>query len=296
MTRRLPLTVDKISFTLPVARAATRNRISESLPSDEAPLGGLFRREFLPQQSNYLRSYSHSLGENATLLIQVSPRRETHNYLRLEFNPNVARPEGVERVRTLLYAWLGTEYRRELAGANVTGVDFSVDVIRTKLEHLLIGHTTARKSCMYFGADGMLESIYLGAPSSRSQYLIYDKSGERHARDGMLRSNRIRFEVSLRGAYSFATLNSISNPYAALTIREYEKAERADGSYRWHWFLDSCRRRGAVAALRLISNAKSRSTWRRKVREVEPPVWWSPREIWAQRHEALRRIDLLRPP
>jgi hypothetical protein len=308
MPRTGPLFVDTISVTLPVQQRPRRVYIQNALHFP--PLEYEYRITRAYQRGFYAGAYwvedegdfkihvQYEPYRNAEVLIEEPPVQDdrgqlNHNWLRLEWNAQKVRPEELRRF--LLYLFDGDEQSLidEVRHGRATRIDFAVMLAWTNLEKLLITQTRM-KSTIYYGRDGKMETIYLGAPDSDRRIVIYDKIRERVDACAIpFQDARVRIEARINEGIYLPRLREIANPFSDLIVREYRALEETGAEHTWAWFLDSCRTRGATAALALIQQNRTRQNWRRRIREVAQPSWWNADRIWESgRDAAIQNIGL----
>ena len=285
-----PLFIDKIALTMPVQSQALQHRVTERL--EDCAENGIIVSA--PPYSDLLTRYHFAYtvplagGRNAT--IQVVPRAERMNFLRLEFNPN-NRGRAEEHPFSLIMSLLCSawpDFTDALESARLNRLDFAVDIHGVHIDRLGIYHNTRSAFSKQFERGGHTTGIYLGKRTSNRQVVVYDKKREaRECHNLILRGERTRVEFRVTDIGSLSALTDMLNPFSSFTLLLYPPCDRTE--HDRIFFLDSCRYRGAQAALHLIQNRRTRAAYRAWLSETCSASWWRPEAIWDQRMDALQR-------
>jgi hypothetical protein len=296
---RSVLYIDRLSITLPVERS-DHEVVLQNLAEHAST--GLITQEQNPYSAllkSYRFAYHIHFDERTTCIVQVAPRAYGSRYIRLEWNPAKARkahrnPMG--RIMEMLQTCLPNYSPNLVLEANITRIDLSFRLYGVSVDSILVC-TILRKplSGRYF------------APHVDQYLLIYDKKleiasrqigqlGKHHGRETS--TTRVRhaalaltqFELRLRSVGTFENLASIPNPFETYTVTSYERAKHLKVGHQWVWFVDSCKMRGAQAALSMIEDRRERTKYRRELETSGQPSWWNPTKIWAELPHALSRM------
>jgi len=200
--------------------------------------------------------------------------------------------------------------------AHITRLDLSFDVYRTHIDGLLVFGTLRKLYCSRYSAPhaeydrgGRLNSMGFGRSDGAQYLLIYDKALEAEIRQferitggkpqkpsSSLNPIRdvTRFELRLRKIGTMTNLHDMKNPFADYTVAKFADVKSRLGDHQWQWLVDSCKTRGAQAALSLIQNQRERTRIASLLKEEAPPPWWNPVDIWNERFFAVRvALDLV---
>lgn len=284
------LFVDKITLTFPVLSKERQDDIKERLCNcagngdiDLVLHGDLLQR--------YMEAYTVPLGRRQSIVIQVAPRDERMNFMRVEFNPTRRTPEQEHPFIVLMsiISPVWPAFLDSLPHARVSRVDFAIDIYGVHIDCLGIHHNKRATYSRYFARDGHTAGFYLGERASNRGVLLYDKKRqEKNYHRRYYRQERTRVECRLKDSGTFAGLFNIPNPFDLFSLTLYPP----DGhlSHEYLHFLDSCRCRGAQAALFLIKDRRKRAAYRTWLNENCRPSWWRPDAIWNQRMAAIEGI------
>ncbi len=290
MAGRGSLFIDKISFTLPALNSTTQHHIIDQLQAATFA-GDIESIPFSELLKNYLSAWTLPLRNGSRMTIQAMPRRRSSNFLRVEFNPRRASWYGVEPMVELarILAPAFTDFAECLIHANVTRIDFAVDLLNVPIEELLIFHTTHATKSRVFEANGKVTGYYVGSRESNRYAVMYDKIAQLRSQGSAApRGIRTRLELRCANVGSFTTIASMSNPFDAFQLARIGGTRNQD--WTWPLFLDSCRFRGAQAALTQITDKQKRAAYRQALILENRPVWWQPEELWNERGHAINRL------
>ena len=217
--------------------------------------------------------------------------------IRLEFNPsklNEVPPYKSAFIR-LLNEWFGDHRASTFSEANITRIDFAVDVWGQRIDSLCVARAdTTVASCSY-SKDGRIQTQYLGSPNSALRFAVYDKQAQSGC--GTVRT---RIEARLKQRLTFDALRFIRNPFELILIREAQQLLIESDRNSQHikrWFLSSCLTQGLQATLAQIRNPKTRSSWRNQLVLLDDPEWWSPGDLWADGlPSAIAKLELWPSP
>ncbi|CAM3721430.1 hypothetical protein BOTU111922_01840 [Bordetella tumulicola] len=285
------LFIDKVSATLQVQTDPLQHAVTERLQTC-AECEYIIQVLSGPLLQNYHFAYTLPLAGGRHLTIQAVPRFDRMNFIRLEFNPKVRGQNGEHPVdligNVLCPSW--PNFFGDLEHARFTRLDFAVDIRGVHIEQLGLYHSTrsvfSRKFEAQFDRGGQTTGIYLGKRTSNRYIVAYDKRREFIEKQGKrprLRGAWTRIECRHADLGNLRTIFDMPNPLLSFTLTRYPSQQLDETSAL---FLDSCRYRGAQAALYRIKNRRTRTRYRAWLSELSPP-WWNPHDIWEQRGEAL---------
>ena len=171
-------------------------------------------------------------------------------------------------------------------------MDIAIDILGVDIEDMMVWNTAARRTRMYTGEHGCLETYYLGSPGSQRSFAIYDKRAEMEKNgidmdlpDGPI----VRIEARLRPSVYWRDMSELANPFAKLNVASYASIGALD--VETHLFLESCRLRGPQAALKRVKKLDA-SLWSKYSKRLEQHVspWWDPEHIWAQYPDLIHEL------
>lgn len=320
-----PLFVDKISLTFALHDESAHGRISEWFVGDTTSVRG-----YPVSWTRGSRFYSHSkeivfdAASNCKLLAEFHRRgrltQQPREYerdpetepdvdiqaihdrrpFRLEWNPAqlLEVPDYQAAFVSIMQDWFGNALAEEMIGANVTRIDLATDIRGLNVNRIIAVRNDTTVTSAGYRRDGKIQSLYLGGKNTSLRIVIYDKRAQRRERVRGGQYERTRIEIRLKQRLTFDALRNYPNPFSRLTIRELRQMEISypqNSPHYWDWFVDSCKVRGAEAALNLIRNSRTRRSWSNKIAEVEEPSWWRPEELWSGLNDAIYRLGLFPP-
>ena len=176
--------IDKLSVTLlvpPKFRMKVKNRLLEEMKyfkSKDIPA------KHYPNQERYGNNFKFKLPTDTVegffdLKISIYPMNKSHNFFRIEFNPNKLGTKGGQRIIRILIKVLGADVAAKLfTEGRVTRLDLALNV-RKPLGDYLICMKGLRQSSILLDADGAVESQILGSPkSNKKRCTLYNKAVE----------------------------------------------------------------------------------------------------------------------
>jgi hypothetical protein len=279
------LKVDKLSLTLniddPQERKDTEQNIREATLNDKSS-----DFSFFPQWTKgYQSSVGVVLNTHSTLLIQANPKLENMPFFRVEFNPATAGKTGTLIAKDIIDFFLLKGFNQMAKYGNISRIDLAVDVLNVKVDELLAESTGSKKSGMWCGPRGNIETLYIGSKYSNWRACIYDK---KHClkEKGLPYPHHetTRIECQIKPKCSVNELSKIKNSFKRVNIYNCGNGSELPKSLKmmWNTFLDSCRYRGAQAALMLIQDRNARKKYRDLLIQHLAVPWFDPDEIWKQ--------------
>jgi len=261
--------IDKLAFTVPLLYddaepiAAHLN----DLASNRAQ--GLLRLSNYTYNRRY-RTGCHLLlnettGAHCTLL--AHPIGQQSSYIRFEWNPANAGPDGYARIRDFLNYLRFPGHDIDLTASTIQRLDVCVDIEGIHPDEILVDVSRMRVSSLYFDSRGRTESMYIGDVKEGKRYfVIYDKTAEIRRRTGRQIDQTTRIEVRYKprnltphGLSAF----SRSNPFELVSIQEWTAFEHRSIRNRSKlFFLDGLRWRNATVTSRADLGRASRPNLR----------------------------------
>lgn len=185
VTNKIPsVLIDKLSVTLPVPpkfRMKVKNRLLEGIKhfkSKNIPA------KHYPNQERYGNNFKFTLPTDTAegffdLKISIYPMKKTHNFFRVEFNPNKLGSKGGRRIMKILTKVLGADIAAKLFDeGRVSRLDLALDV-RKPLGNYFVFMRGLQQSEIYLDDDGAVESQVLGSPkSNKKRFTFYNKAVE----------------------------------------------------------------------------------------------------------------------
>ena len=172
--------IDKLSSTLSVPdklKMRVKNRLLEGMKyfkSKNIPA------KHYPSQERYGNNFKFMLPTDTKegafdLKISIYPMKKSHNFFRIEFNPNKLGTKGERRIIRILTQVLGADIAAKLfAEGRVTRLDLALNV-RKYLGNCFIYMKGLQHSKIYLDDDGVVESQVLGSPASSQRLTLYNK-------------------------------------------------------------------------------------------------------------------------
>jgi hypothetical protein len=284
--------IDKISLTLPLfgidANPRLVHEIFEQITQDRTELERARDPDLF---KNYRYAWLLRLDEENHCVVQYSPRGRNTNFTRLEWNPAKVGARGMNRIRNFLAECLPS-IDEAINNARITRIDLAFDVWRVHIDSILI-FAGSRKpnSRAYFQSNGRLNALEIGLRKSNRFFKVYDKrlndieNGKRR-----IAGSKTRFELSLKDIGGWAQLETMQNPFPFYSVLMLVNIGGVSTDHTWQWFVDSCKGRGAQAAISLIQDRRQRKAYQSALRELDPPNWFDPDSLWSELPDALNQI------
>ena len=185
VTNKIPsVLIDKLSVTLPVPpkfRMKVKNRLLEGIKyfkSKNIPA------KHYPNQERCGNNFKFTLPTDTVegffdLKISIYPMNKSHNFFRVEFNPNKLGSKGGRKIMKILIKVLGADIAAKLFNeGRVSRLDLALD-IRKPLGNCFVFMKGLQQSEIYLDADGAVESQVLGSPkSNKKRFTLYNKAVE----------------------------------------------------------------------------------------------------------------------
>ena len=295
LIHRSRLIIDKLAGTIPVDDETVRNRIINNMLNE----GGFTVRRGLytvvltrmmdSQQCGY--SIIDDKTKKTLLRLECNPRNDSNNFFRFELNPNKI---NTEEFNELFHDIFGVTFEEALESANITRIDFAVDLTGIGMSELAFtyGKHTQCRNIIEQGT-----TRYIGTSLGATQLCAYDKKEEtKHSNN--LRTTELhedayhektRVEVRLRrGAISnLQSLYEIQNPFSKVKLYSIANLKKVENITVKH-LLPLLPYEGLHCVLKKISPF-CRTKVRNALAERQLPCW-DQDEIWSELGDALREL------
>ena len=138
---------------------------------------------------------------------------------------------------------------------------------------------------------------YIGGVKSPNRWRIYNKKAEMHEKnkkkakllhDIPPKHELTRIELSMIPKCKLFNLTAQTNAFANLTVSSFNNLKGTKDSC-WELFLDSCRLRGAQAALWKVKDSQYHTLYKSRLKDGQAD-WWNPEKIWSQLPSILTNI------
>ncbi len=133
-----------------------------------------------PSQDRYGNNFKFTLPTDTKegafdLKISIYPMNKSHNFFRIEFNPNKLGTKGGRRIIRILTQVLGADVAATLfTEGRLTRLDLALN-IRKPLGDYFIYLKGLQQSEIILGDGGTVESQVLGSPASSKRLTLYNK-------------------------------------------------------------------------------------------------------------------------
>jgi len=294
--KMLNLVCDRISMTLdiPISQQKVLMSEIEDIPH-YAGKGNYNCSRAIPLNKKYLPFGADKTGQS-NLLLQCSPnnkyKENNMRFFRAEWNPSQVDGAEVEAtINNLIPNLFGTL----LIEGMVTRIDLAVDVAQVECDDLLFHYP---KSTITDVRSKTGRTEYIGGSKSPTSWCIYDKIAEIEAKNkkkamalkkDIPKFQLTRFELRLKPVQRhILDLVNLNNPFAKLIVSAYTNFS-SNKDVEWNLFLDSCRLRGAQAALFKIKGSSYFEEFKSRL-DAGLVDWWKPGVIWSQLPEVIENI------
>lgn len=301
--------LDKLAFTYDIP-PGHRDMVLQNLYSkagDKDSLKGLWT------SGKHLYTKRFSLTHPETqekVLIEASPKLPKQEsskppaFMRFEFNPEKLGPKGMSFLHTQLievffdmYPWAAIA-----DGCRVTRLDLAVDLVGVATDELIVervvwGKPKAAKRKCIFSPEGKLETVDLDYRRGKlSPVVVYNKAKELADNKAPSMFGGVPFtrvELRLQPNRSLATLHKMKNVFFGVSvICPTKTAPLPCSEDTWTFFLDSCRLRGAAAALSHLPTEASKKTFQDALEGTDKKVW-RPAKLWPAFKKSLAQSGLI---
>lgn len=223
--------IDKLSFVLdilPEDRDTILYQLEDLLDSQKFSLQGTRGIPYL-YKHNYslpLPAHKDEYGtvSDASMFISLVPiKNRNAGFIRFEYTPSKLSKESRKIIRRFLIKLLGKEIAfRIYYEARVTRYDVTVDFPGLTLDDIWVIPSRARHFEIFYGKDGVKETIYYGSTESDTFTKTYDKARELCDGDFVNTKSypdRTRLEICVKpDNVTLATLLDSDNPFRKVEV------------------------------------------------------------------------------
>ena len=257
---------------------------------------GWGKKDYKTAYSNGLKLTADFPHDEGNILIHCAPKKTTHNFFRIEFNPSHA---NLDHLKTVLDHILPGGYASLISSGIVTRIDFTVDVSYLDATDVIAMYPKMKVE-KHIGKGGVTESKYLGAIGSNKLIVLYDKAvqiAEMNKKkpaglkkpvpsDKLL---RVEFRL-LKTGYTLKEIETVPNPFEHLTLIAFP-GSKSPQSYdpTWTLFLSVCRNEGIPSALSHF-NDQDQAHYTHRLNTEGRKDWWKPEQVWSGLPAALKAI------
>jgi hypothetical protein len=172
------LIFDKLSFTLPLTKLK-RNLVLKRINKQE------FRSKYSIRVHNshgkgnrYKNNYSCPIDDQNSMKVSMYPINASHNFIRVELNPDKLDKVGMIKARKLLVKLLGLDVTETICvEASLTRLDLSVNLTGLTKQYFIY-KTKTNYSSIQRSLDSEIESQIAGSNESRVRVTFYNKNLE----------------------------------------------------------------------------------------------------------------------
>lgn len=267
--------IDKISIVLEVNdkhHHAIKERLEEMLPEH----GYKITRPRYKFSAKIYLEYPDIYAE-----VSICPKHPSYPFFRVEFNPAAGY---VNDFKVIVKQILPGGYEQLVEGGKCTRIDAAVDVHGIDINDLIVLYPKMRKTKGFYN-NGKLETYTLGIKYGETEICVYDKAAQikmlnekNEIKLPIPKQPVTRIEVRKKKGYPFKEIASVPNFFEGIQISSYFSFAPVKDKERFNLFLEVCRSRGAVDALKMLSEA-SRVLYRKMIQSCKL-VWWNPQQIW----------------
>ena len=292
-----PLFIDKLSFLLKPKRDLNYfyDNALEIITTSKKEI---IKSAKYTKGERYKHSFIIELGNNTHCLAQFKPLQECNAAFRFELNPAHAGHTGINILQNYLIQFFGESTEELMRQAFFSSLDIAADISYVNVDDLMIFREKTKRSAMYWGENGKVETVYLGSPRSDKQIKAYNKRVEAlENRNIDLTEEKTRVECSLRPRNcQLSDLLKIDNPFAGLHMLQTDDSTITNTSDLTRMFIDSCRYRGMAAALERVHSLERRTQLRSRFVKRYKANWWNVETLWNTFGNAIYSLNLFPPP
>lgn len=253
------LLIDMIAFTLPIIeykRESIRNRINDPQFHKQ------YKRRVYPKtfRKRYNNKYEFSIYNGTIVKLEIYPIKKSHNFLRLEYNPNNLKRQGRRELRLFLIKLLGIKIMKTIYfQAVLTRLDLTLDIYNME-PNLYMHKNRAIQSSNFPGHDGNPSSQIIGSDSSNCRITMYDKTFEQQAKGkGKVHNGANYRRIEVRRRKLNCTMNELDdrllNDFDKLNF--YNSKFFGDDKFSMR-FLNNVKKDGLNTALSKLDDNKRR--------------------------------------
>jgi len=216
--------------------------------------------------------------KGSPVLFEVKPKDKSRPFFRLKFNPSKLGADGIDTLKSIVDCMIYYGWQHLLKVGRITRIDIAVDVENISLDGLSICPNMPLKSTIY-ERSGLTGTIYLGSSKSPKQWRIYNKTMEQCEKGKQVDGPTIvRIERTIRTSVKMFNIVKLKNPFDDIAVGAFPACPNKVSEKHWAMFLDSCKLRGANSALALVSDKKTRSKYRKVLKNAKFD-WWDSEDL-----------------
>lgn len=213
--------------------------------------------------------------------VSICPKHPSYPFFRVEFNPAAG---CVQNLKGIVDQILPGGYEQLVEGGKCTRIDAAVDVYGIDINDLIILYPKMRKTKGFYN-NGKLETYTLGIKYGETEICVYDKAAQikmlnekSEIKLPIPKQPITRIEVRKKKGYLFKEIASVPNFFEGIQISSYFSFVPVIDKEKFSLFLEVCRSRGAVDALKML-NETNRERYRKLIQSCKL-IWWNPQKIW----------------
>lgn len=252
---------------------------------------------FKVSKTGYKNNIKLSTEEEGDVLIQCAPYKSGLNFFRLECTPSKVDMNILKTQLDFILKASGG-YSGLIKKGVVTRIDFTVDAAYINPTDILASYPKMKVETL-FAKNGIIETKYLGSPTSNKQVVLYDKVAEmvfskkdfKEPMASALDHKLLRIEFRLQNSNStLKELEALPNPFEGLSLTAYpESKSMKNYAPLWSLFLSACRFEGITKALQHL-NEQDRKHYQSRLKKEGKTEWWRPVKVWEGLPDALKVI------
>lgn len=213
--------------------------------------------------------------------VSICPKHPSFPFLRIEFNPAAGY---VNSLKMFMDQILPGGYVQLIAHGKCTRIDAAVDVHGIDINDLIVTYPKMRRSKGFYN-NGRLETYTLGIKKGETEICVYDKASqikflnEKEGTNIPVPTEPVtRIEVRKKKGYPLKDIANLPNFFEGLQIAGYFCPKPIKDEEKFQLFLEVCRSRGGVDALKMISEP-TRNLYRNWLK-THQAAWWNPSKVW----------------
>ncbi|MEQ9490088.1 MAG: hypothetical protein RIM72_13960 [Alphaproteobacteria bacterium] len=235
---------------------------------------------------------------DTAFLLQADPGTGTKNFYRFEWNPRLFGPGNLESTKVLLSSVIPDGWSRVVMHGRITRLDVAFDLTKVDVNDLVLRGVRPQKFGLYVGADGRIETIYVGNPKG-SHICAYDRmkaikgNGSKEPIPEIgpvtrIESRKVGAQIPVKN------IKDQGNPFKKVKVYSCSQKDLTFG-IRKHWpaFRDMCQVRGFHRAMKAISK-HSRKSIKGSLDNLRPS-WWDEELNWSKWEDEIVKQQLLDP-
>ncbi len=298
------LLLDRLSFTFPIDndhhRGIIKERVrhlTERANASTSAWKGVKHVKFLGEKAKgkykYHQNYQitlESTDSSQVVYVSFRPLIDTHNFLRIEFNPSHYRQDEQEKLwRLFIYLFGRSNVNSFYHGCSVTKIDVAIDMLDQEIDFIM-SYPNIRTSSMRYSNNVLVEQV-LGHSKGRTSIKAYNKLEERRNRGFNLSRKKpwTRIEMRLRDLRcSIQDLEFLANPLGRLKFFAWDLPD-----WLGKKFIRLIHTQGLPSALQTRTEGM-REFIKEGLRDIDISIFNS-RELYKQWPDAMQCVDFLKP-